>query len=363
MASLKFVAMAALLVGIIFSAFLYINLNYIVPATTIQPAGEPTDEVKPSTDYVYTGPLQVFTRFFAVANTSACTASADLPDSYIYHMDGTLFGSETGSTGSVSGELVANDNGQLKLVLDTMTTTTVWVVDTNTAMSPYVVSGSQSYWDHDADGFLEACWLLEFDNFGPLAGGQTDKDAYLNLYCSMADNAVAITSLINSTGVSTSSYSDYTDEAYISSFTGEGYAIKIVKIELDVWNWTSAPAAEYGTTAGTNETYVDNGQVAFKSLTLGYGLNKEYTFTNANYESSTARWTVAIGVDDISEPAKGLIVHYDKNAGSTFAKIKLTLQAGAFSAGESFVVQVRMYYIRPDGVQNTVQTGYMSFGV
>lgn len=355
MASFKYMAMTAILIAAVGLASLYIAVNFIMP-NDITPAGEPTDEPKPSEDFIYTGPLQVYTRFFSWYNTSASTASADLPDSYLYHMDGSLFGSETGATGSISGELQAADNGQLKLVLDTGTVTTIWVVDSKTAQSPYFVAGSQTFWDHDSDGFEEYCWVLEFDNFGPLSGGQTDKDAYTNLYCSMAETSPAITSLVNSTGVSTSSYADYTNELYISSWAGEGYAIRMVKLELLVYNCTGDTA-----TAGSNETVVQNGQASFKQLTVGNGLNTQYTYTSADWDDSNYKWVVDIGVDDIGEPAMGKLIHYDKNAGSTFAKIKLTLQCGAFTAAEDFCVQVKIWYISPAGVVSSMTSVATSF--
>ena len=356
MASLKFVAAAVLIATVIVFSVAYGVMTYVWNPLSTTPV-ESKEIPKPYEGYIYSGSMAIQIPFYSWYNNSKSTASADLPDTYIYHADKSrLFGSDTGATGSISGELEAEDAGILYLVADCGTTTTVWPFQ-DEYKSPYIVAGSKTFWDHDSDGIDEPCWKMDWTALGPLAAGESTKTKYVNLYACMAETGPALTSLVNVTGVSTSTYADYTTEFYISSFAGEGYALVLAKVEFHVFNHTGAGAAEYGATAGTNETYPDTGKVSFVSCSIGYGKDKTKTFTSAPYDSSQYKWVVNIGVSDMTEPFQGFMVHYDKAAGTTFARIKLTLHCGSFAAGERFIVMPKIYYIDPAGTQASMNLG------
>jgi len=340
MASLKLVAAAAFICTIIVLStvtvwYTFVNLPAIQQiAIELTPEGE--EATKPTPSYIYSGSLKInFPEYWSYDNSNI-TAAAALPDTYVYHADkDKLFGSSTGAIGYVEGELYEEDAGILYLVLDYGTQTTYYV-DVGQISGSWFKADSLTMWDHDLDGTDEYCWTLDFSKLGPLAAGESTKVKTLNLYVVKYDSGPTLTSSVNCTGISATTYSDFTAELYISGWTGEGYAIKITRVLITLPN------------AG-NATYVEDGKVQFKQMTLGYGYDKSYRWTSALWDLANKQWTVNIGVTDYTEEAYAKLIKYERNAGTTFATAKITLTCGKFGSGATLQPTLKIYYIDPSG--------------
>jgi hypothetical protein len=298
------------------------------------------EKLKPTPTYIYSGALQIdFPEYWSYDN-SKISAAAALPDVYIYHADKSkLFGSDTGANGNVSGELYPSDAGILYMVLDYGTQTTYYL-DVGEITGSWLKADSLTMWDHDKDGTDEYCWTLDFTSLGALQAGESKKEKTLNLYVLKYDSDPTLTSTVNCTGVSTSTYSDFTAELYISGWSGEGYAIKITRVLITLPD-------------SNNATYVEDGKVQFKQMSLGYGYDKRYTWSSASWDLANKQWTVNIGVTDWTEEAYAKLIKYERNAGTTFATAKITMTCGKFASSAVVLPTLKIYYIDPAGTSTS----------
>ena len=340
MASLKWVAAAVFLGTIIVLSTITVWYTFVrVPSIThltidLTPAEE--EKLKPTPTYIYDGALKInFPEYWSYDNTKIAVGAA-LPDTYIYHADKVkLFGSDDGATGYIEGELYPDDVGILYMVLDYGTQTTYYV-DVGEVTGSWLKAGSLTMWDHDLDGTDEYCWTLDFSSLGALAAGESKKEKTLNLYVVKYDSGPTLTSTVNCTGVSDTTYSDFTCELYISGWTGEGYGIKITRVLITLPN-------------AANATYVEDGKVQFKTMSLGYGYDKTYKWTSVDWSLANKQWTVDTDVTDWTEEAYAKLIKYERNAGTTFATAKITMTCGKFAGSAILLPTLKIYYIDPAG--------------
>ena len=353
--SLMWLFVAAIVLALGLSVGFYVWNNFIaghIPATGFETGAEtPFGEVReptPEDKYFYQtgGTLKLDFSVYWSYDDSAITSNH--PQIKVFHADKeTLFASDTdGSINYVSSDLWISDQGILYLVVDWGTGTSYYLdVDKTVDSNAYIVDSFA--WDADDDGTLEYAFTIDVTSLPTLAAGETQKTIAINLYVWKAESAPSLTSSLNVTGVSTSSYNYYTCEGYISGWDGEGYAIKIVKVQLTLPN-------------ANNASYVEDGYVKLMYVSLGYGKDKSWKWTSYTWEYANKRWTIDIGVTDPTEEYYGKLIKYERGAGSTFAEFKVQIYAKFPSTGKKFMPTLKIYYIKPDGTTASI-TQVLSF--
>jgi len=365
MASLKFVAAAVLIATVIVFAVAYGILTYVwnpIGLTVGQtPVENPkTDTTKPTPGYLYSGPMQISDPWYAMGNTTRFTAAAILPTVYIYHNNagnpGALFGSDTGATGTITGDLTPDDGAILWLATDPDTANCVVQVYQAQIGGTWISASSHVLKDTDNDGYLNDMWKLDFTALGPLTAGETQKAKTVNLYgyqVTVSAHA-SIISPLNATSISVSSVpTNYIAEAYISSTPdwGVGVGVSIAKIDLFAAG-VSGGALYYGT--GNNYTLIDNGTLQFQSISIQTFPNNWVTFSNSivGWNPATNGTSIDIGNSAPNDPTGALDVYYDASVPATqVGRIRVTFKVINLPLNLRFFCAIRLTIINPQGTQ------------
>lgn len=305
----------------------------------------PTDGTKPTIPdgFVYSGRLKIYLPQYQTYNASAITAAAALADVYIYHADKTtVFGTETGGTGTVTGSLSPEDVGVLWMVLDN-TDQTSWYFDADEVMSNYIVEGPVA-WDHDDDGTDEYAYKLDFSEWlGPKLE-ESAKEVTINLWSTKYDSSPSITSSVNSTAQTTSEYNDVTCELYLAGWdTNKGTEIKITRVQLTFAN-------------STHVTHIDDGYHKLKKVSLGYGVDKTWTWTSYTWSKANSWYEMNIGVSDVTEEFYGKTIRYERGASARFATAKVEFNTKG-QTGHWLEPVLKIYYINPAGTVASMTGG------
>lgn len=349
MASLKFVAAASMIVMVIVISSLWAATEFGVLVLNTEDNPNPiiiqdsTEPEKPSANYIYTGQLQVNLPQYTWSNNSRISVRSGLPDVFIYRSDkSTLFGSDDGTTGYIESDINQAADAKLYMVIDYGSGTNYWIVpsEIESQTSPYLIKTSHTYFDHDGDNQAEDMYELDFTSLGPLQAGESEKVKTVNIYNCWAEASPTITSMLNAT-LTAGSYQDYEAKLYFSSWTAEGYGLKLNELRLDT----------YGVGTGASGTIWDNGTAIFKSITIITGnptvsSSKPYTTFTSAFNPSTNSSTVNLGLSDPMDPYKGILILYGENYGST--SLTITIKFSINLAG-SFDVTPNFKYIDPSG--------------
>jgi hypothetical protein len=351
--TIKILAVVALSVGVVisvvFGAYMLGAMPYLDVNDNNGVIGQDsTEPEKPSPDYIYTGQLQINLPQYVWSNGSRVAVRTGLPDIFIYRNDKTtLFGSDDGSTGSVTADINQASDAHLYMVIDYGSGTNYWFVPyaTEAQSSPYLVK-TLSYFDHDQDSQAEYMYELDFSSLGPLQAGEASKIKTININVAWAEATPTITGLLNAT-VSLSGRNDYEAKLYFSGWTAEGYALKINEFRLDT----------EGVSTGASNTIWDNNTATFKSVIFKTGnptvsTAKTVTTFSSALNTATNSSILNLGLSDPTDPYKGILILYGENYGST--AIDITLKFNIQLAGIDFQVEPRFFYVDPTGTQTEI---------
>jgi len=312
-----------------------ITLNTNIVAKT--PEGEIVD-VTPEMRYFYEagGQLTLTIDMYWTYDDSAISSARPLVK--IYHANKQSLMASYGTTdNSTSGDLWISDAGKLYMVIDHSTGTTYFLDEAATLArggdyltgkvlpTSYITSG-----DYDNDGTIEYYYELNFKTLAKTDNQQ--QSAHLSVYLTKVESAPSIVSSLNVTGVSTSAYNYYSAEAYISGWDGEGYAVKIAKVQLTLPD-------------SANATYVEDGNIRLQELRVA---DNVYTGYDWDYSSRVFKMDMGTTSTQETQESYGTLVYYNRGAGSTFAKINLKIYA-KFPAAAVIDFTVKIYYINPAG--------------
>ena len=234
------------------------------------------------------------------------------------------------SSRAVSGVMKPEDKGTWTLVIDYGTNTTAWLDIGETAKQQYIkrIYGA----DGDRDGFNEEYIEMYFGDEPPLTAGESYREVEVTLVeCPARIASIGATSLTNSTGIGTSSYSYETSTGYLTGFT-EGDLGSLAKIELTF--------ADSG-----NTTYPDTEYWKLVHVKLG-----PYTFTAAqfgSYDLANTRYQVKFG-DQVNHHG-GRDLYYEKNSGDTWATYEIKSYCKYPSSSKTIYCTLKLYFYSPAG--------------
>lgn len=262
---------------------------------------------------------------------------------YCRMVHGSDYSDKVGTIASnaVSGTMKPEDNGIWTLIVDYGTNTTLWLDASETAKQSYVnrIYGQ----DGDKDGFDEEYVELDFSAVPPTNGFETRNVEVTLVFDPARIATITYTSLTNSSGISTTTYTYQTATGYVSGFT-EGDMAKMAKIVLDFSNTG-------------NETYPDLEYWKLTHLKLG-----PYTLTAAQfgaYDLANKRYELKFG-DQINHIG-GRDLYYEKNAGTLWCSYELKAYCKYASASKNIVPKITFYYYRPDGTLTAASIEYCKF--
>lgn len=339
-----FVVVVAIAGGIYFSKALFgVDL---MSGWGVQGGGGTTNPAIVTGDgwyYTKGGQLTINVNPYYTYNQSV--VAANLPVMKVYHADrSTLFGTVASGTGgwSVTGSLTAADNGILWFVVDDNAyTSNYYFMDSKTTLdnNKQWVKDLQP-WDCDLTGTLCYAYKVDVTKLPDIKAGQQLQTFDLYMYFTPYEATPGYTQLgANATSVSTTAYTDYYSEGYISSFTSGGYGVKLTKMTVTLPN-------------AANGTYVEDGNLRMVSVQINYSGSigtKTYSGSDLSYDTSARRWTVDLDVDDINNEYYGQLVQKGRSDGDTFAKVTIHWFAKFPAGGQVIVPTAKLYTIAPDG--------------
>ena len=250
----------------------------------------------------------------------------------------------TVSSGAVTGDVKAADNGIWYLCIDYGTNTTEWIDPGETLKDPYITRYFGA--DGDQDGIDEDYIEMNFAGLPPLTAGEDKKEVEVTLmYCPARVSSITLTSLTNASSIGTTAYAYYTATGYTSGFS-EGDLAKLAMIEL-VFDDTG------------NTTYPDKAYQYWKMTHIALG---PYTFTSSqfgDYDLANTRFQYSIG--DLNNHHGGKPLYYAKNAGDLWCRWEIKAYCKYPSASKVIEPTLNLYFYQPSGVLTSAVTVDVQF--
>ena len=228
--------------------------------------------------------------------------------------------------------------------------------------------------DVNNDGYKDIAFVINFNSFAT-CNSCTVSTGQINLYgwklsilSASTSASGSITKQVSPTGVATSG--DYHYTGYIGNATTSlaGYEVKVLAVRL----WSSHVAGTANTTASTMSTYINNGQVQVKGISL-YGIGaKTQTvygwswgsttiggtqhYDLPQFDSANTRWTLwqanptpltsngLTGSADVTQPEWGYPIVWEYGAGASFFSYDIWVHtaAGALTTGDYYYLTLEL---------------------
>jgi len=260
-------------------------------------------------------------------------------------------------TDASAGTIVVadSDSGVLYLVIEDLTQT-VGFVDpdlTKAGSSGYVSSWDLK--DVDQNGQQDYVFKLNVASLSVKAG-QTAATLNINLYAwKVMTNAGSLSNISSPTGMTTAG--DYHNTGYYGSWTGEGYELRMTKMQL--YSTNASGTTNSSSNAGSTGILFNAGTVQVKQITFkGTGSQTGTTygqvFGGVPWDNSNSYFQLyqanRNGVTDVTQTNFAMPFIYERQSGATWLQFDIWIHtsSSAMTSGAKYYVTLTLTFQKTD---------------
>ena len=333
----------------------YTDVRNYQQAAPVAPVAPVTSQLAQPGTTAYSGPISLKVTSTWIYDDSALA----LTNAHLNTYDSNMNFLAT-MTEATAGTIVISpaDNGVMYLVIEDLTQTVGYVDPdyTISKSSGYITSWSLK--DVDNNGQKDIVFKLNVASLSIKAGQTAATLNILNYAWKAMTNAGSLTNISSPTGMTTAG--DYHNTFYYDTWTGEGYELRLVKVQI--YSTNASGVTNSSSNSGSIGALFNAGTVQLKSLifrgtsasssvipTKVYG--QEFGGTSwDNSNSYFQLWQATYqGVTDVTQTNYGMPFVYDRQAGASFLQGDLWLHtsSSAMTSGSKYYLTITLTFQSP----------------